>query len=121
MDLSQSEELFHGLGQFAQERMGFKKPPALNLTSDNENATKSLGRTAYYDPQGMSVTIYTDGRHTKDILRSLAHELVHHMQNLDNRLNPKSGEDGSPEENEANALAAVIMRQYGRENSHIYE
>ena len=87
MDLSQSEELFHGLGQFAQERMGFKKPPTLNLTSDSDNATKTLGRTAYYDPQGMSVTIYTDGRHTKDILRSLAHELVHHTQNENGTLN----------------------------------
>jgi Zn-dependent peptidase ImmA (M78 family) len=56
-----------------------------------------------------------------DILRTLAHELVHHMQNLDDRLTDNSGDDGSPEENEANALAAVIMRQYGRENSHIYE
>ena len=87
MDLSQSEELFHGLGQFAQERMGFRKPPTLNLTSDNKNASKALGRTAYYDPQGMSVTIYTDGRHTKDILRSLAHELVHHTQNENGMLN----------------------------------
>mgnify|MGYP003677419569 FL=1 len=87
MDLSQSEELFHGLGQFAQERMGFKKPPSLNLTSDNKNASKALGRTAHYDPQGMSVTIYTDGRHTKDILRSLAHELVHHTQNENGMLN----------------------------------
>ena len=87
MDLNQSEDLFHGLGQFAQERMGFKKPPTLNLTSDNENATKALGKTAYYDPQGMSVTIYTDNRHTKDILRSLAHELVHHTQNENGMLN----------------------------------
>ncbi len=87
MDLNQTEELFHGLGQFAQERMGFKKPPTLNLMSDSENATKTLGKTAYYDPQGMSVTIYTDGRHTKDILRSLAHELVHHTQNENGMLN----------------------------------
>lgn len=54
-----------------------------------------------------------------DILRTLAHELVHHMQNLDDRLQDNSGDDGSPEENEANALAAVIMRQYGRKLTHI--
>ena len=35
----------------------------------------------------MSVTIYTDNRHTKDILRSLAHELVHHTQNENGMLN----------------------------------
>jgi hypothetical protein len=87
MDLSETEELFHGLGKFAQDRFGFKKPPVLNLISDGDNAMKPLGKTAYYDPQSMSVTIYTDNRHTKDILRSLAHELVHHTQNENGMLN----------------------------------
>jgi len=87
MDLSQTEELFHDLGGFAQKRFGFKKPPTLHLVSDHENASKPLGKTAYYDPQSMAVTIYTDNRHTKDILRSLAHELVHHTQNENGMLN----------------------------------
>ena len=87
MDLSQTEELFHDLGGFAQKRFGFKKPPTINLVSDHKNASKPSGRTAYYDPQSMSITIYTDNRHTKDILRSLAHELVHHMQNENGMLN----------------------------------
>jgi hypothetical protein len=86
-DLDGSEELFHSLGQFAQERFGFKKPPVLNLVSDDKNAGKPLGKTAYYDPQSLAVTIYTDGRHTKDVLRSLAHELVHHTQNENGMLN----------------------------------
>ena len=87
MDLSQTEELFHDLGGFAQKRFGFKKPPTLHLVSDGDNASKPLGKTAYYDPQGMAITIYTDNRHTKDILRSLAHELVHHTQNENGMLN----------------------------------
>ena len=87
LDLSQLEDLFHNLGQFAQERFGFKKPPTLHLVSDGDNASKPLGKTAYYDPQGMAVTVYTDNRHTKDILRSLAHELVHHTQNENGMLN----------------------------------
>ena len=87
MDLSQTEELFHDLGGFAQKRFGFKKPPRLHLVSDGDNASKPLGKTAYYDPQSMAVTIYTDNRHTKDILRSLAHELVHHTQNENGMLN----------------------------------
>jgi hypothetical protein len=86
-DLGGSEELFHSLGQFAQKRFGFKKPPVLNLISDNDNAGKPLGKTAYYDPQTTAVTIYTDNRHAKDILRSLAHELVHHTQNENGMLN----------------------------------
>ena len=87
MDLSQTQELFHDLGGFAQKRFGFKKPPTLHLVSDHENASKPLGKTAYYDPQSMAITIYTDNRHTKDILRSLAHELVHHTQNENGMLN----------------------------------
>lgn len=87
MDLSETEDLFHDLGRFAQKNLGFKKPPSLFLVSDGDNASKPLGKTAYYDPQSMAVTIYTDNRHTKDILRSLAHELVHHMQNENGMLN----------------------------------
>ena len=85
-DLERDEELFHSLGSFAQKQMGFHKPPTLNLMSDEENSSKALGKTAYYDPSLNSVTIYTDNRHVKDILRSLAHELVHHTQNENGTL-----------------------------------
>jgi|ETNvirnome_2_300_1030623.scaffolds.fasta_scaffold00482_15 hypothetical protein len=66
---------------FAQKRMGFDRPPKLFLKQDNENAKNTLGKTAFYDPAGMSITLFTTGRHPKDVLRSLSHELVHHTQN----------------------------------------
>ena len=66
---------------FAQEKMGFEKPPRLFLRKDENNAKNPLGKTAYYDPQEMAVTLYISGRHPKDIMRSLSHELVHHNQN----------------------------------------
>ena len=66
---------------FAQERMGFERPPRLFLRQDEDNARNPLGKTAFYDPDQMSVTLYISGRHPKDIMRSLAHELVHHTQN----------------------------------------
>jgi len=65
---------------FAQEKMGFSHPPKLFLRQDQENAANPLGKTGFYDPQAESVTLYTTGRHPKDILRSLAHELMHHTQ-----------------------------------------
>ena len=86
MDLSESEALFHDFGQYAQKEMGFKKPPILNFVSDKANSMKPLGKTAFYNPDDMSVTIFTDKRHVKDIIRSLAHELVHHLQNEEGRL-----------------------------------
>ncbi len=66
---------------FAQERMGFDKPPRLFLKNDSKNAGNPLGKTAFYDPAQKSVTLYTTGRHPKDVMRSLSHELVHHTQN----------------------------------------
>jgi hypothetical protein len=71
---------------FAQERMGFDKPPRLFLRNDPQNAQNPLGKTAYYDPQQMSVTLYIDGRHPKDVMRSLSHELVHHTQNCNGQF-----------------------------------
>ena len=66
---------------FAQKRMGFSYPPKLFLRGDNKNAKNPLGKTAYYDPEQKSITVYTTGRHPKDVMRSISHELVHHAQN----------------------------------------
>ena len=71
---------------FAQKHIGFEKPPRLFLKQDPTNAKDPLGKTAYYDPAEMSVTLYTTDRHPKDILRSLGHELVHHKQNCEGKF-----------------------------------
>ena len=71
---------------FAQKQIGFKNPPRLFLRNDTENAKNPLGKTAFYDPVSKSVTLYVTGRHPKDILRSLGHELVHHKQNCDGQF-----------------------------------
>ena len=66
---------------FAQERMGFDRPPKLFLKQDSQNASNPLGKTAFYDPSAMSITLFGSERHPKDVMRSLSHELVHHTQN----------------------------------------
>jgi hypothetical protein len=72
-----------------------------------------------YIPSEQSIKVVVHNRNMADILRTLAHELVHHMQNINgDELN---GEDGSNIENEANAMAGVIMREFGRENPEIFE
>ena len=66
---------------YSQKQLGFDKPATIRFESDQDNAGVMLGKTAYYDPEAMEVVLYTDGRHPKDIMRSLSHELVHHAQN----------------------------------------
>jgi hypothetical protein len=61
--------------------------PSIVLVDDDvSNAEEFLGKTAYYDPINKSITIYTYGRHPKDIVRSFSHEMIHHIQNLEGRL-----------------------------------
>jgi len=90
------QPLIKNLMGFAQNRMGFERPPKLFLKQDAENSKKVFAKTAYYDPQEESVTIFVTDRHPKDILRSLAHELVHHTQNLKGDLSPKKCGDLGP-------------------------
>ena len=71
---------------FAKEKMGFKQPPRLFLRGDTKNAQNPLGKTAFYDPGAKSITLYITGRHPKDVMRSLSHELVHHKQNCNGQF-----------------------------------
>ena len=78
---------------FAKEKMGFKQPPRLFLRGDTKNAQNPLGKTAFYDPGAKSITLYITGRHPKDVMRSLSHELVHHKQNCNGQFE-NTGEMG---------------------------
>tara|TARA_R110000824_G_scaffold1178_1_gene6316 strand:+ start:6391 stop:7155 length:765 start_codon:yes stop_codon:yes gene_type:complete len=65
--------------------------PQIAFLEDEGNSQDMLGKTAYYDPADMKIVIYTSGRHPKDCLRSLAHEMVHHLQNCRGDLAGTSG------------------------------
>lgn len=54
-------------------------------------------------------------RHPNDILRTVAHELTHYKQDLEGQLNNDSGVTGSDEENQANAMAGIIMRHFNKQ------
>jgi len=81
LDMGQMKPLLSSFLPFAKKKIGFDKPVDLSFASDPENASLPLGKTAHYDPITLKITIFTDNRHIKDVLRSLAHELVHHKQN----------------------------------------
>lgn len=82
------------------------------IDNDEKNANELLGKTAYYNPSEKSITLYTLNRHPKDILRSYAHEMIHHIQNLENRLNNIS----TTNTNEDGALPEIEKEAYERGN-----
>jgi hypothetical protein len=67
--------------EFFHQRYKLQNKPSIVFAQDQQNSLKPLGKTAHYDPADQSITVYITGRHMKDCLRSLAHELVHHLQN----------------------------------------
>ena len=69
-----------------------------------------------YNPETKSIHVVTAGRHPNDVLRTIAHELTHYKQDLEGQVNDNSGETGSDQENEANAVAGIIMRNFNQSN-----
>jgi hypothetical protein len=99
--------------------MNIKPLPKIKVIKDDkENASDLLGKTAYYNPMDKSITLYTMNRHPKDVLRSFSHEMIHHEQNLDGRLNnintTNTNEDGDlPEiEREAYEKGNMMLRNW---------
>lgn len=88
------------------------------IHGDVENAKDFFGKTAYYDPNTQTIVLYTEGRHPTSILNSLSHEMIHHIQNFEDRLNGISGENvlNSPDlesiEREAYENGGFILRTF---------
>ena len=90
-------ELKEALGEIfkkAREQFNIENVPSLHLKQDEENAQGIFGKTAYYSPADMSVVLYVTNRHPKDICRSFAHELIHHVQH--ERGDLERGDASSP-------------------------
>lgn len=60
--------------------------PTIKFNEALQEGNAVFSSTGYYDPETFTITIFTQGRHPKDILKTLTHEMIHHTQNLQNRL-----------------------------------
>jgi Zn-dependent peptidase ImmA (M78 family) len=111
-------ELLNKFLDFACEFLKVKKPRVeLKFNRDDLVTTASYGNK--------KVKVYAKDRALVDIMRSIAHELVHLKQDKDGRLDDKdykkNNDAGSPIENEANAKAGEIIRNFGQKHPEIYE
>lgn len=103
------EELKKTLNQFydyASKKLNIKKAPQVIFREDDKNAEDIFGKTAYYDGEEEKIVLYITGRHAKDILRSFAHELVHHSQKEQKKVTPKQ-------------LAGTVEKGYALKNKKL--
>jgi len=85
----ETRELAKDLIKFMQSKFDFDRIPRIKFIFNKQNSQKSLGMTGGYDHEGEEIVIYALDRHTKDILRSLAHEMMHHVQKCEGMMDEK--------------------------------
>jgi hypothetical protein len=105
--------------EYCKEELNIQTLPDIKLIADRNFVTtyRSFGE---YNPNENSIKVYHKGRNLADVCRSLAHELVHHRQNELDMIYNTAGETGSEVENEANAMAGILMRDYGKLDVSVY-
>lgn len=121
MDPQTRQSIINDFIEYCKKRLQIQGEPNIEFVEDRDWAVKkhSFGS---YNHEKNSIRVYTTNRNLADILRTLAHELVHEKQREVGKIKDGSaGETGSDVENEANALAGVLMRDYGKINDLIYE
>jgi hypothetical protein len=98
--------------QHVATELGIDPVPKIHLHTDPawSEQNQSFGR---YDPESHTLNVSMPNRHVMDVLRTVAHELVHCSQNQQHgQLPDDAGETGSRWENDANARAGIIMRDW---------
>jgi Zn-dependent peptidase ImmA (M78 family) len=97
----------------AVKHLELKKLPKIKLLGDVE--TDHMPSFGKFSNDDRTVHLGIKNRHPNDILRTLAHEMVHYAQGEHGQLEADSGATGSPEEDQANAEAGVIMREFNQQ------
>ena len=109
------EEILKDFIDFCVKELKINDMPVIKLRRDPQWSVvhKTFGR---YIKDKQLLEVAWGQRHIMDVLRTVAHELTHrHQHERDgDRMGATAGETGSPWENEANARAGVLMRDYAR-------
>ena len=80
--------------------------------------------TAFYNPSNHKIVVYGKNRAVVDICRSIAHELTHMQQMIENRITFPVQDVGGEIEDEANAKAGEIIKSFAQseeKRKRIYE
>jgi hypothetical protein len=96
--------------QFAKQELQLPTLPQISLVGSSENKFNAFGHS-----QGAQIVCRVTDRHPVDIMRTLAHELIHYKQNI---LKLRGSSDAK--EDQANLLAGRLMRKFDIANPDIF-
>lgn len=115
---NKQEKMINDFIVFVKEELSLDTTPAICVQNDR----KGITTTANYDYSNDKkiIRVYGKGRATVDILRSIAHEMVHHKQFEEGRLKKKPKDIGGDIEDEANAKAGIFIKQFSKSTPELY-
>lgn len=93
-------------------------PRLVIIDDDVENARLLTSKSAQYNPNDKSITLYSEGRHVRDLCTSYLHEFCHFKQDLDGRLNNITTDNITEDDNlaelerEAYEYSGMMFRKY---------
>jgi hypothetical protein len=116
---NQDNELIKAIRDFlpiAIEYLQLEQLPEINFEKDviSKHQQPTFG-VYHHDTNTKTIALDIDNRHPIDIVRTLAHELVHFKQDLEGRLSKNSWKTGSPTENEAHDKSGIMMRIFDKQ------
>lgn len=96
--------------KFAAKEIGLSTLPKIHLVGKEENKYNAFGHS-----KGREIFVRIADRHPGDIMRTIAHELIHFKQNIMRKRGEQFKED------EANALAGRIMRKFNNTYPSVFK
>lgn len=111
--------LLNSFVKFVKDELDLESLPTISV----QNHREGLKTTANYDytKENKIIKVCSKNRALVDVMRSIAHELVHHKQFEQGRLKIKPPDIGGEIEDEANAKAGQYIKMFAKENPNIYD
>lgn len=99
--------------KFVNDELNLNQPFKVKLVTQRDDDLRTY---AYYNPSNGDVKVYCKERGLADVLRSIAHELIHHHQNQNGKLEQPTQDIGGEIEDEANSVAGQLVKKFGYAN-----
>jgi len=115
----EQKEKLNKFAKFVKKKLKIENPPSISI----QNGRGELKTTASYDytKENKVIKVNAHKRALVDVMRSLAHEMVHHKQYEQGRLKVKPPDIGGEIEDEANAKAGQYIKMFSKIDPSIYD
>jgi len=105
--------------KFVRDELGIKQTPKV-IVQNHRNGLKTTANYDYTKDEKV-IKVCSKNRALVDVMRSIAHELVHHKQFEDGRLEVRPPDIGGEIEDEANAKAGQYIKMFSKIDETIYD